>query len=84
MHARLLIAAAFLMAGAGAASAEPVRTDAPADKAEASHSAQLVLASVEDGDAPEAAQQQQQSDPAPRPHRAARVTTCRCGDPQQH
>jgi hypothetical protein len=65
---------------AGTAAAEPPK-GAPAKAAEAKPpAAEVVLASAETAHA--AASQTAESNGAPVKRRVARVTTCRCGDPQ--
>lgn len=79
MQTRLLIVAAAAFGIAAIAHAEPAKApDGAASKSEISRKP-VVLASADvTPQAPDAAQQ---TTPAPR-KRAARVTTCRCGDPQ--
>jgi hypothetical protein len=80
MTARLMIiAAAALMAGTSA-TAEPAKPDNQQANPPSRPPAALVLASAEEAQ-PQAPAADQPS-PAPVKHRAARVTTCRCGDPQ--
>jgi hypothetical protein len=80
MHARIVtIAAAMVLAATGATAAQPVKKPAPQAKQTQTRSTPVVLASAEQV-SPEAT-----SDAAPPPvkHRAARVTTCRCGGEPQ-
>jgi hypothetical protein len=80
MYARLVIIAAALSTLGAAAAADPARVPDSA-KAEATHPQKpVVLASADSVETPAPAAAQQ---PAAAPKkRAARVTTCRCGDPQ--
>jgi len=73
------------LTAAAMASAEPAPPSASDSGRQESREAQVVLASAErdpkaESPAPEA---QQPATPAKKP-RAARVTTCRCGDPGQN
>lgn len=80
MSARLtMIAAAALTIGTSAL-AEPARTGDHANQP-ANRPAAIVLASAETAQASAPAADQPTPPPA-KPRRAARVTTCRCGDPQ--
>jgi hypothetical protein len=87
MSARLMmIAAAALTIGAltigTSAQAEPARTEDQANQP-ANRPAAIVLASAETAQAQgQAPATDQPAAPAAKPRRAARVTTCRCGDPQ--
>ena len=86
MHVRLLMIGAAAFAAAGAASAQSVPASGnPGASQPASTPADLVVAASapadtesDDGEANDEAQPQ--SAPA-KPRRAARVTSCRCGDP---
>ena len=79
MPARLMIAVAALTIGT-TAFAEPARTDSHSNPP-TNRPASIVLASAEAAQAP--APEADQPPPSPaKPRRAARVTTCRCGDPQ--
>jgi hypothetical protein len=81
MNARILIAAtALTMATSGLA--EPAKAPAAEAGKAASRPAQVVMASADQVEAPAPAADQPAATPAKRP-RAARVTTCRCGDPAQ-
>jgi hypothetical protein len=80
MHVRFaVVAAATLLGAAAVAAAEPASAPAKAPAQPQSHPAPVVLASADQVQAPAADAQ-----PAAQPKRArvARVTTCRCGDPQ--
>ncbi len=79
MTARILIIAAALIAGTSAA-AEPPKAQESDQNRPGKAPAELVLASADQArpSAPVADQQ----NPAPVKHRTARVTSCRCGDPQ--
>jgi hypothetical protein len=87
MSARLtLIAAVALTIGTltshTAALAEPARTQDHVSQP-ANRPAAIVLASAETAQAQaQAPAGDQPAAPAAKPRRAARVTTCRCGDPQ--
>jgi hypothetical protein len=81
MHVRFVTIAAAVTALASSAAAEPAKTSASQPEAPAQQPRPVVLASADHvanpAPAPEA------SPAAGKPHRAARVTTCRCGgDPQ--
>ena len=76
MHARfVLIAAASLVTSSAFAADAPT---VPVHPASQPQSSPVVLASADQVRAPSAEQQA----PAPQKRRIARVTTCRCGDPQ--
>lgn len=81
MHARIVtIVAATLLLDTSAIAAEPVKKPAPQAKQTQTRSTPVVLASAD-----QVAPSEATTDAAPAPvkHRAARVTTCRCGgDPQ--
>jgi hypothetical protein len=80
MHVRLgLIGAATLFGAAAALAAEPAKQPAKAPAQAQPRSAPVVLASADPVQAPAP-----QAKPAAQPKhaRVARVTTCRCGDPQ--
>jgi hypothetical protein len=79
MSARLMMIAAAVLTIGTSALAEPARTEDHANQP-ASRPAAIVLASAEAAQAPAPAADQPTPPPAKR--RAARVTTCRCGDPQ--
>ena len=72
------IAIALMLAPADAGAAEPVKSKAQAPAAQQAP-VKIVLASAEDMHSPNATSQ---PDAAPAKRRVARVTTCRCGDPQ--
>jgi hypothetical protein len=46
--------------------------------------AQVVFASADEAETPQDERDQQPEVSRPRPHGTARVTTCRCGDPQHN
>jgi hypothetical protein len=77
MHARFVMIAAVALAGGTAAPAEP--TNAPAQTAAqpANRPAPTVL--LASADQVRAPAPSDQANPTAKPHRAARVTTCRCG-----
>ena len=77
MTARFSIIVAALLTIGATASAEPAKTPAP-DAKPANSSAPVVLASADQVRPPAPAGDQ--AAPAPAKHRAARVTTCRCGE----
>jgi len=79
MSARLTMIAAAALSIGTSAFAEPARTQDHANQP-ANRPAAIVLASAEAAQAPAPAADQPTPPPAKR--RAARVTTCRCGDPQ--
>lgn len=83
MSARFLVIAATALAMTGAAVAEPPKPQAPETNQPADRPAEVVLASADQANVPAPADQQSSPAPAKRP-RAARVTTCRCGEPDQH
>jgi hypothetical protein len=77
MHARFLMIAAAALAVGTAAPAEPAKAPAHAATQPANRpAAPVLLASVDQ--VPTPAPADQSGSPA-KPHRAARVTTCRCG-----
>jgi hypothetical protein len=80
MHARFVTIAAAAFTLAPGAAAQPSSSTATQNNSAQSHPAPVVLASADHVGAPAPATDA----PVPaRPHRAARVTTCRCGgDPQ--
>lgn len=79
MTVRLLFVTAAALSLAGAAmAADPVKPELR-DSTVPAAPRDLVLASVDSKAAPSAPGAQT---PAPAKHRTARVTTCRCGDPQ--
>jgi hypothetical protein len=78
MHARFLMIAAVALMAESAAPAEPAKAPAQAPARPVGHSAPpVMLASADQVPTPGPADQAA-STPA-KPHRAARVTTCRCG-----
>jgi len=79
MYARFALIAAATLASANAFAAEPVKTAQPQPSQAQPVSAQVVLASADDVRAPAGTDHQTAPTP-PKPHRIARVTTCRCGD----
>lgn len=80
MHLRSTLIAAAALAAGPAAAAGPAKAPAASSPHSTAHSSPVVLASAERvvGTVPPA---DVRSDPAKRP-RAARVTSCRCGDIQ--
>ena len=68
------------VAVSAAAAAQPSKNDSRPPAATRSPAAPIVLASASEAPAPSAADGQRPPDPAKRG--IARVTTCRCGDPQ--
>jgi hypothetical protein len=80
MRGRTVLFAAALLLSATSAAAEPAKTpNRPAAQPQAAP-AQVMLASADDLRTPPPSDQQAQT--RPKPPRIARVTTCRCGDPQ--
>lgn len=84
MHARWMVIAATALTMAATAVAEPVQPVARDAAQPASQPRPVLLASAEQIRAPAAGEQAAPS-PVKRP-RVARVTSCRCGDPdpEQH
>ena len=81
MSIRLTLVVAYTaVAVSAAAVAQPSKNDSRPPAATRSPAAPVVLASASEAPAPSAADGQRPRDPAKR--RIARVTTCRCGDPQ--
>jgi hypothetical protein len=79
MHVRLMVIAATLAIGAVSAAAEPPKGQTPAAKP-AKAPVEVMLASADNVRlAPPTADQ---PNAVPVKRRAARVTSCRCGDPQ--
>jgi hypothetical protein len=78
MYSRFALIAVAALTSATAFAAEPVKPVAHQPSQPQRASSQVVLASADDVRAPAPAEQQA-STPA-KPHRFARVTTCRCGD----
>lgn len=83
MHARWMVIAATALTMAVTATAEPAQTPAREAAQPTSQPKPVVLASVEQIRGPIATGDQATPAPVKRP-RVARVTTCRCGDPEQH
>jgi hypothetical protein len=83
MHVRYLMIASAALAIAAAAPAEPPKPESRVAQPP-SRPAEVVLASADQVQPPQAAPQEQAQAPVPvkRP-RAARVTTCRCADQTQ-
>lgn len=79
MAARLVMIAAALSLSTGAFAADPARPDPRTSQASAATAKDLVLASAEVKSPPPSTDPQLA---APAKRRTARVTTCRCGDPQ--
>jgi hypothetical protein len=79
MLARFVLIATATLTSVSALAAEPSRAPAPSPAPTQQHPTQpqVVLASAEDAHAPAATDQQAPTVPK---RRAARVTTCRCGD----
>lgn len=80
MHARFVLIAAATFISASAFAAEPAKPPVQPAAQQQPAQAQVVLASADDVRTPSVAEQQVPTPPK-RP-RIARVTTCRCGDPQ--
>jgi hypothetical protein len=77
MHARFVMIAAVALAAGTAASAEPTKASAqPAAQPANRPAPTVLLASADQVRAPAPSDQ---ANPPAKPHRAARVTTCRCG-----
>jgi hypothetical protein len=84
MSARLMvIVAAALTAASPAIGADPVKPEAREASQPVNRPAEVLLASADQVRAPAQSGEQPNTTPVKRP-RAARVTTCRCGDPEQH
>lgn len=81
MNCRLIAIATAASLLASAAFADPPKAGAPAPTMGHTASKQVILASAENVQSP-APDQGQEATSAPKRPRAARVTTCRCGDPQ--
>lgn len=79
MHARLVIIAAAASALATSAIGQSTKTPPPQPNSTQVRPAPVVLASA---DHVESAPVTDATQAPTKPHRAARVTTCRCGDPQ--
>ena len=77
MKSRFAIIALTMLAAGTAVAAEPPKANAPAPAEQANPPVRMMLASAEQVRAPAPADQ---ANPQPPKHRAARVTTCRCGD----
>ena len=80
MHARLMVIAAAALTIGTSALAEPPKTRAARAAQPATPPAQVLMASAEEARDPAPAAEPA-TPPVKRP-RAARVTTCRCGDQQ--
>jgi len=79
MPSRSIVMAILLACGSQALAGQPKGAPAhPAPSQQAAHAIVLASAETVQAEAPEAAQPA----PAQPKHRFARVTTCRCGDPQ--
>ena len=83
MHARWMVIAVAALPMAVTATAEPAQPAARDAAQPASQPKPVVLASAEQIRGPIANGDQAAPAPVKRP-RVARVTTCRCGDPEQH
>ena len=81
MNCRLIAIATAASLLASAAFADPPKAGAPAPTMGHTASKQVILASAENVQSP-APDQGQEATSAPKRPRAARATTCRCGDPQ--
>lgn len=80
MYARLVLIAAVSLTSISARAAEPVKPAQQQTAQPQRAQAPVVLASASDVEATPPSDQQAQTPPK---KRHARVTTCRCGDPQQ-
>ena len=81
MYSRLSLIGAVTLTIAATAIAEPAKTDIRAGAKPATRTPELVLASAEQAlPAPAATPDQTQATVAQPKKRAARVTSCRCGD----
>lgn len=78
----LLIVSAALAIGTAASAADPAKPEARPAAQSPSRPAEIVLASADQVQPSAPAAREQASAPVKRP-RAARVTTCRCGDQVQ-
>lgn len=78
MHVRFISIAAATAMAASAHAAEPAKPS-PQPTPQVQQRPDVVLASAERLQAPASGDQQATT---PKPHRVARVTTCRCGDQQ--
>ena len=78
MYARLVTIAAIARAAGSALHAEPPKAPAKPAAQPASHSAPVILAAADPVPTPPPTDSA--ATPPAKPHRAARVTTCRCGD----
>ena len=81
MSFRIVFFAAATLISASAISAEPPKAPAHPPAQPQSRPADIVLASADEASNASPDANPQNSAPAKRP-RVARVTTCRCGDPQ--
>lgn len=79
MYARFALIAAFTLTSVSASAAEPIKPPQQQPSQAQPVSAQVVLASADDVRAPGGVEHQTVPT-QPKPHRIARVTTCRCGD----
>jgi hypothetical protein len=77
MHARFVMIAAVALAASTAAFAEPAKAPAQSAAQPANRPTPAVL--LASADQVRAPAPSDQATPQPKPHRAARVTTCRCG-----
>jgi hypothetical protein len=83
MHSRYLLAvSAALAIGSAASAGEPVKPEARDSAQPTSRPAQVVLASADQVQTTPPGVSEQVAAPVKRP-RAARVTTCRCGNQDQ-
>jgi hypothetical protein len=82
MSARFMVIAAAALTIAGAAVAESAKPEVRPASQPASRPVQVLMASADQVQARVGSADQAAPAPVKRP-RAARVTTCRCGDPQQ-
>ena len=83
MRAQMMFAGIALVASTGLG-AEPVQSPArEVSQPGTDRPVEVVLASADNVRAPAVAAEQRDATP-PKPRRAARVTSCRCGDPQQN
>ena len=77
MHVGLVIIAAAAIASASLVAAEPAKAPAKEAAQPVNHPAPVILASADHIPSPTAGDPG--AAPQPKPHRVARVTTCRCG-----
>ena len=78
MDARFILIAVAALTSVSASAAEPVKPPPQQVSQQQRVSAQVVLASADS--VPHSPGVEQQSPPPAKPHRVARVTTCRCAD----